>query len=86
MLIWFVNKIYVCPGNGGTINNLNLSLNDLHEIKNFAKKNNLVTIVGPEVPLNNGIVNMFKEEKLKIFGPSKEAAQLETSKILIEKI
>jgi phosphoribosylamine--glycine ligase len=77
----FVNKIYVCPGNGGTTNNLNLSLNDLNEIKNFAKKNNLVTIVGPEVPLNNGIVNMFKEEKLKIFGPSKEAAQLETSKI-----
>lgn len=76
-----VNKIYVCPGNGGTANNLDLSLNDLNEIKSFATKNNLVTIVGPEGPLNNGIVNMFKEEKLEIFGPSKEAAQLETSKI-----
>ncbi|MCI5072125.1 phosphoribosylamine--glycine ligase [bacterium] len=53
----------------------------------WAKKNNIdLTIVGPEDPLNNGIVNTFKKYNLKIFGPSKEAAQLESSKYFAKKI
>jgi phosphoribosylamine--glycine ligase len=79
-----VEKIYCAPGNGGTMvehkcENVNLS--DIKDLAKFAKDNNIeVTIVGPEVPLTEGIVDLFKSEGLKIFGPSKEAAKLEGSK------
>ena len=79
-----VKKIYVAPGNAGTdldslLENINITDTDL--LIKFAKDKNIdLTIVGPEVPLSNGIVNKFRENDLFIFGPTSEAAQLESSK------
>lgn len=76
-----VNTVFYAPGNGGTLNNVQISVDDLDGLANFASENNCFTVVGPEAPLAMGIVNMFNEMGLKIFGPTKEAAQLESSKI-----
>ena len=79
-----VKKIYVAPGNAGTeldslVENINITDTDL--LIKFAKDKNIdLTIVGPEVPLSKGIVNKFRENDLYIFGPTSEAAQLESSK------
>lgn len=80
-----VSKIYCAPGNGGTsmenkCENLNISKKE--ELLKFALENNIdLTVVGPEGPLCEGIVDLFKEKELKIFGPSKDGARLEGSKI-----
>ncbi|WP_299292153.1 phosphoribosylamine--glycine ligase [Nitrosopumilus sp.] len=76
-----VDKVFTAPGNGGTENNVNISVEDLDGLADFAQKNNCFTVVGPEAPLALGIVDKFNEKNLKIFGPSKDAAQLESSKI-----
>ena len=82
-----INKVYVAPGNGGTaleenIENINLPLNDSSSIIDFVKKNDIeMTIVGPEGPLVDGIVDEFSKHDLKIFGPSKNYAILEGSKV-----
>jgi len=76
-----VNTVFHAPGNGGTLNNVPISVDDLGGLAKFASENNCFTIVGPEAPLAMGIVDMFNEMGLKIFGPTKEAAQLESSKI-----
>jgi len=76
-----VNTVFHAPGNGGTLNNVPIPVDNLGELAKFASENNCLTIVGPEVPLAMGIVDMFNEMGLKIFGPTKEAAQLESSKI-----
>ena len=76
-----VNKIYFAPGNGGTQNNVDISSDDIEGLVKFAKENNCVTVVGPEVPLSMGIVDEFTKKDLRIFGPTKNAAQLESSKI-----
>ena len=76
-----VNTVFYAPGNGGTLNNVQISVDDLDGLANFASENNCFTVVGPEAPLAMGIVDMFNEMGLKIFGPTKEAAQLESSKI-----
>jgi len=82
-----VNNVYVCPGNGGTfleenIINVDINIKDKDSLINFAKNNNIImTIVGPEGPLVDGIVNSFIENGLKIFGPTKEYAILEGSKV-----
>ncbi len=79
-----VQKVYVAPGNGGTaldsrLENVNLSSPD--ELADFAAANDIaLTVVGPEAPLASGIVNVFRTRNLKIFGPTREAAQLESSK------
>lgn len=79
-----VERVFCAPGNGGTHNeekceNVNISGND--ELLNFALENNIdLTIVGPEAPLCDGIVDEFKEKGLKIFGPDKKGALLEGSK------
>lgn len=79
-----VSKIYCAPGNGGTaIENkcVNININSSEELKKFAIDNKVdLTIVGPEKPLIDGIVDVFKKEELKIFGPSQNAAMLEGSK------
>jgi len=79
-----VEKIYVAPGNAGTeLDNLieNINITDIDLLIKFAIDKNIdLTIVGPEVPLSKGIVNKFREEHLYIFGPTSEAAQLESSK------
>ena len=76
-----VDKVFTAPGNGGTENNVDISVDDIEGLANFATNNNCFTIVGPEAPLAQGIVDEFNKKNLKIFGPSKDAAQLESSKI-----
>jgi len=76
-----VDKVFTAPGNGGTTNNVPISVDKIDELADFASKNDCFTVVGPEAPLAQGIVDKFSENNLKIFGPSKDAAQLESSKI-----
>ena len=76
-----VDKVFTAPGNGGTENNVPISVDKIDELADFASQNNCFTVVGPEAPLASGIVDKFNEKKLKIFGPTKNAAQLESSKI-----
>ncbi|NFH88654.1 phosphoribosylamine--glycine ligase [Clostridium botulinum] len=79
-----VEKIFVAPGNGGTATHdkcENINITDINELIAFAKKEAIdITIVGPEDPLTEGIVDEFKKENLKIFGPAKDGAMLEGSK------
>ncbi|MBN1070539.1 phosphoribosylamine--glycine ligase [Clostridium botulinum] len=79
-----VEKIFVAPGNGGTATHdkcENINITDIDELIAFAKKESIdITIVGPEDPLTEGIVDEFKKENLKIFGPAKDGAMLEGSK------
>ncbi|WP_315079238.1 phosphoribosylamine--glycine ligase [uncultured Clostridium sp.] len=79
-----VEKIFVAPGNGGTATHdkcENVNISDIDELIAFAKKESIdITIVGPEEPLTKGIVDEFKKENLKIFGPAKDGAMLEGSK------
>ncbi|BBB61531.1 phosphoribosylamine-glycine ligase [Undibacterium sp. KW1] len=79
-----VQTIFVAPGNGGTAADSrlkNINITDPAALADFAEQENIgITVVGPEVPLAAGIVNIFRDRGLKIFGPSKEAAQLESSK------
>jgi phosphoribosylamine--glycine ligase len=76
-----VETVFTAPGNGGTENNISINVDDLDGLADFAQKNNCFTIVGPEDPLAAGIVDKFNQLNLKVFGPSKMAAQLESSKI-----
>jgi phosphoribosylamine--glycine ligase len=81
-----VEKLYFAPGNGATDTlGENLSIKDYNELADFALANSIdLTIVGPEAPLTEGIVDIFKEKGLVIFGPSKEAARLEGSKVYMK--
>lgn len=85
-----VKQIYVAPGNGGTANlakNIDIQAEDIDKLLEFALKEKIdLTIVGPEKPLVLGIVDEFKKRNLKIFGPSKKAAQLEGSKVFAKKL
>ncbi|MGP1945747.1 MAG: phosphoribosylamine--glycine ligase [Arsenophonus sp. ER-QC15-MAG3] len=80
-------KVYVAPGNAGTsleenLTNINIPVTDVNGLLYFAKNNNInLTIVGPETPLILGIVDIFRDACLTIFGPNQNAAQLEGSKI-----
>ncbi|MGP1939177.1 MAG: phosphoribosylamine--glycine ligase [Arsenophonus sp. ET-DL9-MAG3] len=80
------DKVYVAPGNAGTnleknLINIDISISDIDGLLYFAKNNNIgLTIIGPEVPLILGIVDVFKNAGLTIFGPNKNAAKLEGSK------
>ena len=76
-----VDRVFHAPGNGGTLNNIQISADNLDELAKFASENRCFTVIGPEVPLAMGIVDMFNGKNLKVFGPTKEAAQLESSKI-----
>jgi phosphoribosylamine--glycine ligase len=79
-----VQKVFVAPGNGGTAteNGLeNLPITGIPELVEFAKKEKIqLTVVGPEAPLAAGVVDAFRDAGLKIFGPTRAAAQLESSK------
>lgn len=81
-----VTKVFVAPGNAGTalepnLENINIKANDISGLLNFAQQQQIdLTIVGPEVPLVLGVVDSFQKAGLKIFGPTKSAAQLEGSK------
>ncbi len=76
-----VEQVFTAPGNGGTSNNVLISVDDIDDLVKFAQEKNCFTVVGPEAPLANGIVDKFHEKHMPIFGPSKNAAQLESSKI-----
>jgi phosphoribosylamine--glycine ligase len=76
-----VGKVYFAPGNGGTTNNIPIQLDDIDKLTKFASEKNCVTVVGPELPLSLGIVDEFTKKGLRIFGPTKIAAQLESSKV-----
>ena len=86
-----IEKVFICPGNGGTaleknIENVDLSVDDSDLLINFTKKENIdITIVGPEGPLVDGLVDKFKEHNLKIFGPTKNYAILELPTDLFKK-
>lgn len=81
-----VDTVYVAPGNAGTstedkLENIDISATDIEALLKFAKSKSVeLTIVGPEAPLVEGIVDTFQAAGLMIFGPSKAAAQLEGSK------
>lgn len=85
-----LKKLYAAPGNGGIseiAECVNLKADDIDGILNFVKTNQIdFTVVGPEVPLVAGIVDLFNKNNLKIFGPAKELARLEGSKIYAKKI
>ena len=76
-----IGKVYFAPGNGGTINNVEIAVDDIDGLAKFASEKNCLTIVGPEVPLSLGIVDTFTQKGLRIFGPTKAASQLESSKV-----
>ncbi len=79
-----VQKVYVAPGNAGTAHEdglENLPLTHIPDLVAFARDNDIhATVVGPEAPLAAGIVDAFRTAELRIFGPTKAAAQLESSK------
>ncbi len=77
-----VKKIYFAPGNGASSEiGENIEIKELDRLADFAKEKSIdLTIVGPEAPLTEGVVDIFKKRSLNIFGPSKEAAKLEGSK------
>jgi phosphoribosylamine--glycine ligase len=79
-----LQKVFVAPGNAGTAREReleNVDLSDPEALADFAIREKIqLTVVGPEAPLAAGIVNLFRARGLKIFGPTREAAQLESSK------
>jgi phosphoribosylamine--glycine ligase len=79
-----VQTVYVAPGNGGTArdkNIVNIPITDVVKLRQWAQEEQIMlTVVGPEAPLAQGVVNEFRAHGLRIFGPSREAAQLESSK------
>jgi phosphoribosylamine--glycine ligase len=79
-----IQIVYVAPGNGGTARDprlVNVDITDPAALADFVVAEHVgLTLVGPEAPLAAGIVNLFRARGLKVFGPSKEAAQLESSK------
>ena len=80
-----MRKIYCAPGNAGIgdiAELVKVNIDDIDGLFQFAKKKKIdLTVVGPEIPLVKGIVDLFEKNGLRIFGPSKYAAQLEGSKV-----
>jgi phosphoribosylamine--glycine ligase len=79
-----VQKIFVAPGNGGTAREPgveNVAITDLEALADFVAREQIqLTVVGPEAPLAAGVVDLFRARGLRVFGPTKAAAQLESSK------
>lgn len=85
-----VQKIYACPGNPGMSRHatcVNIPVTDVEALKNFAKEKCVdLTVVGPEASLAAGVADAFQAEGLRIFGPTKSAARIESSKEFAKKI
>ena len=85
-----VDRIFCAPGNAGTEplgENVGIKAGDLPAMARFAKENQIeLTVVGPDDPLAAGIVDHFESEHLRIFGPTKSAARLESSKIFAKEL
>lgn len=76
------DKVFTLSGNGGIPNSIALNTSNFEEIEAFCQEKKIeLIIVGPELPLTEGIVNYFEKSDIKVFGPDKTAAQLEGSKI-----
>jgi phosphoribosylamine--glycine ligase len=80
-----VDRVYVAPGNAGTARdalNVNIATDDFDGLIKFATENRIdLTVVGPEAPLADGIVDLFQQAGLRVFGPTRAAAELEASKV-----
>jgi phosphoribosylamine---glycine ligase len=85
-----VDRIFCAPGNAGTAQigeNVEIKASDLPALARFAKENRIgLTVVGPDDPLAAGIVDVFESERLRVFGPTKSAARLESSKIFAKEL
>jgi phosphoribosylamine--glycine ligase len=85
-----VSQVFVAPGNAGTAmdaENVDIPVSDIAGMVKFATKNQIdLTVVGPEAPLCAGMVDAFTDAKLRVFGPSSAAAQLEGSKVFCKKM
>jgi phosphoribosylamine---glycine ligase len=85
-----VDRVFVAPGNAGTAaeaENVPIASDDIAGLVKFVKENGIeLTVVGPEAPLVAGVVDVFQREKLRVFGPSKAAAQLEGSKVFCKNV
>ena len=85
-----ISKIYSIPGNAGTAliaENIKIDLNNFEKIKDFIIQSEIdLVIIGPEKPLVSGIVDFLKKNNIKVFGPNKNASQLEGSKIFTKEL
>lgn len=85
-----VKNLYCAPGNGGTAGiaeNVPIKADDLKGLSDFCKTEKIdLTLVGPEAPLALGIVDLFREKNLRVFGPTKAASELEASKIFTKEL
>src|SRR5256714_1059505 len=85
-----ITRIFCAPGNAGTAaisDNVPIAATNLSELRGFAKQNDVaLTVVGPDDPLAMGIVDLFTTDRLRIFGPTKSAARLESSKIFAKEL
>src|SRR4029077_15060284 len=85
-----VEQIFCAPGNAGIAalaENVSITAGDLTGLARFAKQNRIgLTVVGPDDPLAAGIVDLFHSQGLRIFGPTKSAARLESSKIFAKQL
>ncbi len=85
-----VNQLFCAPGNAGTAElgeNVAIGASDLSGLARFAKQNHVdLTVVGPDDPLALGIVDLFQQQGLRVFGPNKSAARLESSKIFAKEL
>ncbi len=83
-------RVFVAPGNAGTAadaENVDLGIDNVAGLIRFAKQNDIrLTVVGPEAPLAAGIVDAFQQEGLRVFGPSRAAAELEASKVFCKQV
>ena len=95
-LVWkiaqspLVTRIYAAPGNAGIAalaECVDITVDNLEGLADFAAKQKIdLTVVGPEAPLCRGIVDLFRERKLRAFGPTKDAAELEGSKVFSKEL
>jgi len=85
-----VSAVYCAPGNDGISRHakcVNIKISDIEGLVRFARAEDIdLTVVGPEFPLAFGIVDRFEEEKLRIFGPTKAAAEIESSKVFAKNL
>ncbi|HXE10298.1 MAG TPA: phosphoribosylamine--glycine ligase, partial [Verrucomicrobiae bacterium] len=81
-----VNKVYVAPGNGGSrgqIENVDIKFDDVDGLLDFAQEHGIgFTVIGQEAASEAGVVDAFKKAGLKIFGPTKAAVRIESSKVM----
>ena len=84
------DRIFVAPGNAGTAidaENVSIDTSDFRQVVKFAKANQIgLTVIGPEAPLCAGLTDALQKEGLRVFGPSKAAAQLEGSKVFCKRL